>query len=368
MSLLTDQQLIAAVSYNAWAYEEVFKESGLPFAFTKKYHGAFSPSSPSAYAPSHPNFAEATAHFQAEYKLVVDGKLGTRTLTKIHEVFPEGPLGQDSGYLYAGQGHKQILLTETERSRIVQFTVKFEGGRAKNPYASMNEDAEWLGAFDQPKRDSNNKLIPVGKRQNYPNFSPHRASRFHPSGGFHVGLSWGAWQAAQEPGSLGDLLLRMRSVAPEVFCDVFGPAWIALLDTTTATNRRTGRFSPRTQKVEGAYLWQEPWLGRFRAAGSLEVFQSAQRVWVAQQYLDKSLPIAGEYNLDSCGALAVLFDIAVQFGIGGMKRYVGAAKLTEGAPFDPEGIKRVIQRLPKSHHKRRNAILEGAGQDVRYTW
>jgi hypothetical protein len=355
MPLLTDEQIAAAIEYNTWSSAEVFETEGLPEGFIRDYHERLSSTGAAVWAPESKEYAQATATFQSHFDQKVDGKLGTRTLGKIHERYPSETGGP-------------LLLTDEAKSIIVGFTVKFEGGNAKNPYASMNKDAEWLGAFDRPKRDKANKRIPAAERKNHPGFKPHRASKYHPGGGFHIGLSWGAWQAAQEPGALGQLLTKMKARAPILFNTVFGDDCLDLIEVTTARNRRTGKLSARTRKVGGAYLWDEPWLSRFKAAANEEVFREVQRVWVAGQYLDKSLSTAEEYNLDSLGALAVLFDIAVQFGVGGMKKYVGKAKLTSGAPFDPGSIKRVIRCLPKSHHKRRNHILDEAGQDTRYTW
>lgn len=358
---LTTAQLESAVEYNIWAAEEVFEDKGLPARFLEDYHA---PLGNACWAPSSPEFAAATANFQADHDLVVDGKLGTKTLGTIGRAYPitlsEADKNPSRG------GGQPLLLTPEVKSKLVQYTVAFEGGK-KNPYNGQNKDAEYEGYFDQP-RTKNGKRLSPSERAKQPNHKPHRASKFHPSGGFHIGLSWGAWQFAQEPGSLGALLRFMRSKHPELFREVFGVHSDQLVTTTTATNRRTGKFSARTQKVGGAFLWHEPWLSRFTKAASCEEFRECQRLWVSRQFLDKVLPLAEEYNMDSAGAIAVLFDICVQFGLGGLKRYVSRANLTPGDPFDPGTIRKVIAALPKSHHKRRLHILEAAGQDERYTW
>lgn len=342
-----------AMAYNEWAAAEVFKSQSLPAAFVLRYFNKICP------APGSSAFAQGVMKFQAEHSLIVDGKLGTKTLGTINQVFPpEAHIPPEDG---------RVLLTEAKKAEIVGYTVSFEGGKGSNPYASLNRDAEYEGWFDQPKTKAGKKLNPA-ERAKEKNSSPHRASKYHPSGGFHVGLSYGAWQAAQEPGSLGQLLTAMQKKDPVLFQNVFGAGWQDLLRTTNATNRRTGVFSARTQKVGGAYLWQAPWTTRFQEAATHETFREAQRDWVAAQYLTPALEIAQDYNMDSQGDLAVLFDIAIQFGLGGLRKYVGAAKLVSGSKYSETKVTALINALPSGHRPRRQHILAAAGQTVRYVW
>lgn len=357
-SVLTHTQLNAAVDYNRWAEQEVFLHGDLPSPFldmVKEHRVLGLPWRATMAVSPDEAFALATATFQVLHGLLVDGKFGTRTLAAVLLAYPS-----------PRPSFVPVFLSLEEKSELVEYTVKFEGGKGDNPYASLNLDAEYDGFFDVPRTKGGRRLDPAA-RPHEPDFKPHPASKYHPSGGYHVGLSFGAWQAAQEPGSLGSLLTLMHEIAPGLFEQTFGKHWQELLTATTSTNRRTGQFSPRTRPVDGSYLWCEPWVSRFRSAGAQVPFQWAQRQWVASQYLDKALPVAEQYNLDSAGCLAVLFDIAIQFGVGGMKGYVAKAGLVSGAPFDPESIRKVIRALPKARQARRTAILEAAGSK-RYVW
>lgn len=352
---LGEKQIQSAIRYNVWSSQHVFEHGGLPAQFWGYSDEKVCP------VPNSALFAQLVANFQSKHGLKADGKLGTRTLGKIHEVYPK-----EASEAGGDVSSAEILLTGDARSEIVQFTVAFEGGK-HDPYAGMNKDAEYEGWFDQPRAIGRKRLHP-SERAKQPTHKPHRASKYHPSGGFHIGLSYGAWQAAQEPGSLGMLLTVFHKRAPDIFKEVFGPDWEELLEVTTSRNKRKGKFSSRTRPVGGAYLWKEPWLSRFEEAARHEIFRRAQRDWVGSVFLDRVLPIAEEYCLDSKGDLAVLFDIAVQFGVGGLRRFVRKARMPENDNYDPERIQMLIRALPRKHHARRLSILNAAGQSVRYTW
>jgi hypothetical protein len=336
---LTGEDLAYANKYNRWAESNIWRSS-LPSEFLEVYCNNSS--------PGEDEFSLGTYRFQYDCGdgIDVDGCLGNETFGKISDYYNVDEFS---------------TLTAKDKSTIVGFTVKFEGGRRKNPYASLNLDAEYRGLFDQPRRKGGKK-VPVEDRT-----KRHRASKFNPSGGFHIGLSYGAWQAAQEPGSLGILLRYMQKADASLFREVFGEHSDELVRVTNSKGRRKGRTSPRTRPVGGANLWQAPWTDRFKKAAEYEVFRDAQRKWVADKYLDKVLPMADDYNLDSKGAIAVLFDIAIQFGVGGMKKRVRKA-LKPGIPFSESSIMKVINVLPKQHRARRLHILEAAGQETRYVW
>ena len=240
--------------------------------------------------------------------------------------------------------------------------MKFEGGGSKNPYSAMNLDAEYRGYFDRPKRDAErNKLRPVD-RAKQPNFRPHRASKYHPSKGYHVGLSYGAWQAAQEPGALGKLLLYMYSDDPELFTEIFlYPD--ELLQVTRAKGKREGRRSPRTQKVKDYDLWTHPWISRFREAAEHEVFRKSQRRWVSDNYLDPAIEVAKSVGFKSAADLAVAFDIAIQFGPGYLRK---RAKRIPKGDWSPEKLGALIDILPSARRDRRRKIEARAGHEVFY--
>lgn len=350
MSSLSKNQSESAIRYNTWASENVFPQ-GLP----EKFSGAWMTSTD----PTTEEFALSILAFQDEMDLSTDGKLGTNTLAKIHEWSNKDCEEKEE---IPTENFKQ--LTEEIKAEIVGFTVKFEGGSSKNPYAGVNLDYEYKGYFDRPKR-KNGKKVPIKDRT-----KRHRASKYNPSGGFHIGLSYGAWQAAQEPGSLGQLLKVMHKDDPDLFKEVFGPLWKELIEMTSSRNRRVGKRSSRVQPLGGKDLWEQPWVSRFKEAANHEVFRKSQRKWVASRYLEPALEVAELYNLDSKGDLAVIFDIAIQFGVYGMKKRVRRALKPKGnsTDYDKSDILKVINALPKNHRPRRKHILKDAGQDERYLW
>ncbi|MGI9507415.1 MAG: hypothetical protein ACR2RE_30600, partial [Geminicoccaceae bacterium] len=80
----------------------------------------------------------------------------------------------------------------------------------------------------------------------------------------HEGLRFGFYQASQDGGELGELLAAMRGAAPDAFAEIFGPAADLLIETLQAEGPSSlempeGR-SARVQPVEGADLWEEPWV------------------------------------------------------------------------------------------------------------
>lgn len=298
---------------------------------------------------------EAVAQWQHEEGLTVDGMVGPNTKDRMTEGFPR----------------EERVLTEDEKDKIIAFTTRHEGGH-RNPYSACNRDGEWKGLFDRPKKDSKGNRIPPNKRYLYPNFDPNGHSQYHPSGGSHVGLSWGAWQVTQDAGTLGRVLQFAFDEEPEVFVHVFGGEEAAkeLLEVTQRKGGdEGGTRSPRVQPVQGVDLWEEPWVSRFKKAGTLEVFQRAQRKGICKR-LNRILDPDREFNVwdfgfTSQGEIAVLFDISVQFGLGGMtKRWRRAL----GSPVAGEtyDIMDVIRELPEKRQDRRVSILKEADSWVHY--
>ncbi len=141
-----------------------------------------------------------------------------------------------------------------------------------------------------------------------------------------AGLSFGLIQWAQRPGSLGNLLAAFWAKDPARFKAVFGPDSNELLTTT-----KKGGVVP----VAGAYLWQEPWLSRFKQAGADPVFRQVQ----------DDLILNGSYMQDAIAAsrilggpptergMALLFDVSVNQG-GYVKTLASkAAAATPNADF-----------------------------------
>lgn len=78
------------------------------------------------------------------------------------------------------------------------------------------------------------------------------------------GVSYGILQWTQRGGGLARVLRAMHAAAPDAFDMAFGGVQraTALLATVSARTPEA-RMAP----VDGAYLWEEPWVSRFRAAG-----------------------------------------------------------------------------------------------------
>ncbi len=125
-----------------------------------------------------------------------------------------------------------------------------------------------------------------------------------------AGLSFGIIQWAQIVGNLGKLLSAMQQADPATFAATFGPHWQQLLAVTNAASR-----SARLAPVGGQVLWKEPWVSRFRQAGTTPVFIRTQnRVaaqghhWLGAVQAARILGIATERSL------ALLYDTSVQQG------------------------------------------------------
>ena len=133
----------------------------------------------------------------------------------------------------------------------------------------------------------------------------------------HHGLEWGFVLASQRSGALGRVLEACQRRDPTRFRETFGPASAELLGVTSAATP-----DERLRPVEGALLWQEPWVSRFRAAGEVSAFRAAQNEVAIEGSLDPHLPLARAIGFTSDRALAMLFDRCVQMGNGAGPRFV----------------------------------------------
>ena len=122
------------------------------------------------------------------------------------------------------------------------------------------------------------------------------------------GVSYGVLQWTQRSGSLGRLLAAMAAADPAAFADTFGPGWPKLLEATRAAS-----LAP----VDGALLWREPWLGRFRAAGRLPVFQAVQvHEATTSDYFTSAVAIARLLGVQSERAMVLYYNRTVHQGPG----------------------------------------------------
>ena len=145
----------------------------------------------------------------------------------------------------------------------------------------------------------------------------------------HHGLEWGFVLLSQRSGALGRALAACQRRDPDGFREIFGQASAQLLSVTNAPTPEE-----RLQPVDGALLWQEPWLSRFQAAGNVPAFRAAQNEVAIEGYLDPNLEIAFALGFDTDRALAILFDRCVQMGNGAGRRFVLRAVSPLAGPDD----------------------------------
>jgi hypothetical protein len=121
----------------------------------------------------------------------------------------------------------------------------------------------------------------------------------------------------------------MRDRDATTFGQTFGDQANALIEVTTAAGPPAAESpdgrSARTQPVDGADLWDEPWISRFRQAGQVTAFQAAQNELAATAYLDPMVGFAGDMGLDTDRALAMTLDRSVQMGVAGALHWITAA-------------------------------------------
>lgn len=315
-----------------------------------------------------PKTVAAVEDWQEDEGLSVDGMVGPRTLKHMQQDWsgcgPDRDLEEEAEWRD---------LTADEIDKMIQHTTTFEGGR-HNPYGALNADAEWEGWFDRPKRDSEgNKLHPRDRTDRF------WASKYNDHGGTHVGASVGPWQVTQDAGTLGKTLQRHYELDPDGHEKVFRGAALSK-ELREITNRRgrdrkvypsldKGKRSPRVQPVGGEDIWKGAWRGVWKEAANLESWQRACRDIAKSSYFDKIIPYAQSYGFTKQGHLAVLFDIAIQFGPGGCKRRMRNALGRTPVVRDrtDADLKKVIKQLPKARRPRRYTILSRCEPNVHYT-
>ena len=99
-----------------------------------------------------------------------------------------------------------------------------------------------------------------------------------------AGLSFGRLQWSQRTKALGNLLGEIHLADPARFDAIFGHGWRRLLEET-----KKGSLEP----IDGAVLWTEPWVSRFKAAGREPIFRQVQdRLASGCQYMAAAIAAA----------------------------------------------------------------------------
>ena len=142
----------------------------------------------------------------------------------------------------------------------------------------------------------------------------------------HIGLSFGIVGFSQDSGELGQLLALMRGRDASRFEEIFGAAAAELVEVTNRPGPLSkdveGGRSARVQPVAGSDLWEEPWLGRFVAAGRDRALKGAQIELAAGLYLDPTLRFTTDLGLATQRGLAIVFDRAAHRGVTGGMNWV----------------------------------------------
>lgn len=120
------------------------------------------------------------------------------------------------------------------------------------------------------------------------------------------GASYGILQWTQRGGGLGKVLRAMQAANPGLFAHYFGDNWQGLI--AHAEDKDMG-------PLDGAVLWDEPWLGRFRRAGLDPVMQQAQTICAASsEYMESARAIARILGVSSERAMVLYFNRTVHQG------------------------------------------------------
>jgi len=123
------------------------------------------------------------------------------------------------------------------------------------------------------------------------------------------GVSYGCIQWTQLGGGLYKVLLRMQQADPNAFARIFGPGAARMMMVVS---------NKSLESVDGAYLWNEPWLSRFREAGHWPAFQQAQITEALQsEYMQAAIQIANLLGVKTERAMVMYFNRTVHQGPAG---------------------------------------------------
>lgn len=125
------------------------------------------------------------------------------------------------------------------------------------------------------------------------------------------GVSYGILQWTQLGGGLYTVLSRMRAADPAAFDAAFGGSAAALALLAHVKEKNMG-------PLQGALLWNEPWLSRFRAAGKVASLQAAMwQAAIESDYMQAAVDIARLLGVSTERAMVVYYNRTVHQGAGG---------------------------------------------------
>ena len=139
----------------------------------------------------------------------------------------------------------------------------------------------------------------------------------------------GIIQWAQRPGRLAEIVAAFQACDSAQFAQVFGAGDAALAERLIDHLRSSGGgVDPTGCTTDPEFdLIQEPWIGRFRQAAVVQVFQKAQVETAlaafarSREALERNVPEAVTER-----GVAFFLDVANQFGDGGLAQLAQAAR------------------------------------------
>ncbi|MFI5341274.1 MAG: hypothetical protein ACHQ7N_15730 [Candidatus Methylomirabilales bacterium] len=145
-----------------------------------------------------------------------------------------------------------------------------------------------------------------------------------------AGLSFGIIQWAQKPGRLAEILSAYRDASRAEFVRIFGDGDGQMADGLIAhVQGPSGGVDPQTGMTsDPAYnVVEDPWVGRFKAAAILPLFQSVQ-VRGALAAFEASYERLRQFapTLISERSVAFMIDLSNQYGNSGAERLYKAVQ------------------------------------------
>jgi len=316
---------------------------------------------------------QALVIWQGWQKIKADGLFGPETRRKMERHWSavcvpcDGPIKDQEAAL----SHPTVPaislddLAFSEKLRLCAYTFIHESGRGDEAYAATNLNGEYRGFFDRPKG------IPVEQRT-----TRHWASRFNKGGGAMIGLSYGRIQHTQDGGGLGKVLRRARELGGAEFDAIIdankvlrGGAPELIEVTCRGGGIRVNARSPRVQPVKGVDLWEQPWVSTLKAMAAKDWMRQAQDERMFDGYLDPMITEAKRLGITRHALIAIMFDVAVQFGKSGAIRFLDLAfgKIKPTLGGSDSDIERLIATLPADLRERRRNILRAADKTTHYS-
>lgn len=168
-------------------------------------------------------------------------------------------------------------------------------------------------------------------------------SKWNPDDNGH-GPSFGLIQFNATVGSLGKLLRLMAARAPGWFRIVFGCM--------------PGDFEAFAREIADDPEFYE---ARLKLSGQVPIWQACQRQLSQEEYFDPAAKLCAKFGLVSERAHAMAFDVAVQYGVGGLERMFNSATTYTPTPSNEHAVLGLLASYGDRHEydqQRRHKLLD----------